>query len=106
MHQFLKFILEGNSTCFGQFLCPSSGVFHCTQSNVIYHTGFQTAHEQDQAVPARGPVRNMYSSFQNKFEKLVHQVGFIIRNLSCLLMLFYILVTGISKVLWIKQTFC
>jgi len=27
MHSFLKFILEGNSTCFGQFLCPSSGVF-------------------------------------------------------------------------------
>jgi len=22
-----------NSTCFGQFLCPSSGVFHCTHSN-------------------------------------------------------------------------
>ena len=31
MHQFLKFILEGNPTCFRQFLCPSSGVFHCTQ---------------------------------------------------------------------------
>ena len=27
----LKFILEWNSTCFGQFLCPSSGVFHCAQ---------------------------------------------------------------------------
>jgi len=24
MHQFLKFILEWNSTCFGQFLCPPS----------------------------------------------------------------------------------
>jgi hypothetical protein len=31
MNQFLKFILEGNSTCLRQFLCPSSGVFHCTQ---------------------------------------------------------------------------
>jgi len=49
MHQFLKFILEGNSTCFGQFLYPSSGVFHCTHSNDICHTGFQTANEQDQA---------------------------------------------------------
>jgi hypothetical protein len=48
MHQFLKFILEENSTCFGQFLCPSSGVFHRTYSNGICHTGFQTAHEQDQ----------------------------------------------------------
>jgi hypothetical protein len=27
------------STCFGQFLCPSSGVIHCTLSNGICHTG-------------------------------------------------------------------
>jgi hypothetical protein len=33
MHKFPKFILEWNSTCFGQFLCPSSGVIHCTLSN-------------------------------------------------------------------------
>jgi hypothetical protein len=26
MHQFHKFILAWNSTCYGQFLCPSSGV--------------------------------------------------------------------------------
>jgi len=48
MQQFLKFILEWNSTCFGQFLCPSSGVFHCTHSNGICHTGLLTACEQDQ----------------------------------------------------------
>ena len=35
-------------TCFGQFSCPSSGVFHCTQSNGICHTGLLTACEQDQ----------------------------------------------------------
>ena len=38
----------------GQFLCPSSGVFHCTHSNGICHTGLLTACEQDQdgtAVP-------------------------------------------------------
>ena len=35
--------LELNSTYFGQFLCPSSGVFHCTHSNVICHTGLPTA---------------------------------------------------------------
>ena len=29
--------LKWNSTCFGQFLCPSSGVFHCTHSNGICH---------------------------------------------------------------------
>jgi len=32
--------LEWNSTCFGQFLCPSSGVFHCKHSNGICHTGY------------------------------------------------------------------
>jgi len=33
--------------CFGQFLCPSSAVFHCTHSNGICHT----ACEQCQDVP-------------------------------------------------------
>ena len=47
-----KFISEGNSTCFGQFLCPSSGVFHCTHSNGICHTGLLTACKQDQYVPS------------------------------------------------------
>ena len=32
MHQFHKFILSWNSTCFGQLVCPSSGVYsHYTQ---------------------------------------------------------------------------
>jgi len=30
--------LEWNATCFGQFLCPPSGVFHCTHCNSICHT--------------------------------------------------------------------
>jgi hypothetical protein len=45
---FSNLFLERNSTCFGQFLCPSSGVFHCTNSNGICHTGLLTACEQDQ----------------------------------------------------------
>jgi hypothetical protein len=48
VHYFLKFILEWNSTCFGQFLCPSSGVFHCTHNNGVRHTILQTACEQGQ----------------------------------------------------------
>jgi hypothetical protein len=48
MHQFLNCIFEWNSTCFVQFLCPSSGVIHCTLSNGICHTGLQTAFEQQQ----------------------------------------------------------
>ena len=43
-----NFILEWNSTCFVQFLCPSSGVFHCKSNNGICHT----ACEQDKDVPS------------------------------------------------------
>jgi len=91
---FSNLFLEWNSTCFGQFLCPSSGVFHCTDSC-----------EQDQDVSARKLSVNLYDipllcvqwktpdgqrncpkhveyHSKNKFEKLVHLVGFIVRNLS------------------------
>jgi hypothetical protein len=37
---------------FGQFLCPSSGVFHCTHSNGICHTSLLTACEQEHMPPA------------------------------------------------------
>ena len=40
---FSNFFLKWNSTCFGQFLCPSSGVFHCTHSNLLCHTSLLTA---------------------------------------------------------------
>ena len=42
MHQFHTFSLSWNSTCFGQFACPSSGVYSLytqQQSNGICHTG-------------------------------------------------------------------
>jgi hypothetical protein len=48
---FSNLFLEWNSTCFGQFLCPLSWVFHRTHSSGICHTGMQTACEQDQDVP-------------------------------------------------------
>jgi hypothetical protein len=43
-----KFILVRNSTCFGHFLCLSSGVFHCTFGTVTCYTGLTTACVQDQ----------------------------------------------------------
>ena len=52
---FSNLCLEWKSTYFGQLLCPSSGVFHCTHSNCICHTGLLRACEQDQdgtAVPS------------------------------------------------------
>ena len=107
MQTFLKFILERNTTCFGQFLCPSSGVFHCTHGNGICHTDLQTAHEQDQdgtswscslavcktvwhiPLPCvqwktpdggqRNCLKHVEFHSKNKFEKLVHLVGFIIK---------------------------
>jgi len=107
---FSNLFLEWNSTCCGQFLCPSSGVFHCTHSSDICHTGLLTACKQDQdgaswscLQAASKPVwhisllcvrwktpddgqRNCLKHVEfyskNKFEKLVHLVGFIIRNLT------------------------
>ena len=46
--KFSNLFLEWNSTCFREFLCPSSGVFHCTHSNGTCHKGLLTACEQDQ----------------------------------------------------------
>ena len=36
-------LFRNETTCFGHFLCPSLGVFHCTHSNGICHTGLLTA---------------------------------------------------------------
>ena len=62
MGQFLKFVLEGNSTCFGQFLCPSSGVFHCAHSSDICHSSLQARSvrsilKQNQDVPSWSRIR-------------------------------------------------
>ena len=97
---FSNSFLEWNSTCFGQFLCPSSGVFHCTHSNGMlyrfadsYRAGSGSC---SQAVcisvwripllcvqwktPDDGqrncPKRVEFHS-KNEFEKLVHLVDFI-----------------------------
>ena len=97
--------LEENSTCFGQFLCPSSGVFHCTHSNSYFirfadslWAGSTPSWSCSQAVSKpvwhkpllcvqwktpddgqRNCPKHVEFSSKNKFEKLVHQVSFIIR---------------------------
>ena len=100
---FSNLFLEWKSTCFEQFLCPSSGVFHCTHSNGIRHTGLLTACEQKQMLMHTScqqtymtytivvcTVKNSWwwteelseicgFNFKSKFEKLVHLVNFIIR---------------------------
>ena len=62
---FSNLFLEWNSACFRQFLCPSSGVFHCTHSNGrklsvnlydIYHC---CVYSEKLLMMDRGTVRNM-----------------------------------------------
>jgi hypothetical protein len=107
---FSNFFLEWNSTCFGQFLSPSSEVFHYTHRKGICHTVLLTACEQDQggiswscSQAVRKPIlhipllcvqwktpdggqrncpKHVEFHSKNKFQKLVHLFGFIIRNLS------------------------
>jgi hypothetical protein len=100
--------LEWNSTCFGQFLCPSSGVFHCSHGNGIcyftvhtanlyniYHCCVYSSCQQicitctiavcTVKTPNDGEktcLKHVEFHSKNKFENLVHLVGFIIRNLS------------------------
>ena len=42
---FPNLFLSRNSTYFGQFLCPSSGVLHCTFGTGICHAGLMTWHD-------------------------------------------------------------
>jgi hypothetical protein len=44
---FPNLLLSRNSTCFGQFLCPSSGVFHCKFVTGICHANLMTAFKHD-----------------------------------------------------------
>jgi len=57
--------------------------FHCTHSNGICHTDLLKACEQDQDGPDDGqrncPKHIEFYFQKNKFEKLVHLVGFITR---------------------------
>jgi len=57
--------------------------FHCTHSIGICLTGLLTACEQDQDGTKFRPDPDS----KNKFEKLVHLVGFIIRKMSLVFVL-------------------
>ena len=91
----LNLFLEWNSTCFGQFLCPSSGVFYYTHSNVLYHKILLTAVSKilwqitfpcvQWKIPDDGQrncPKHVEFHFKTKFDKLVHLVGFIIRKVK------------------------
>jgi len=62
-----------------QFLCPSSRVFYCTHSNGVCHTGLLCVQWKTPVDGQRNCLKHVEFYSKNKFEKLVHLVGFIIR---------------------------
>jgi len=105
MHQFHKFILLWNSTCFGHFVCPSSGVFsqYAQQCCMSYRfvDSFRARQSWSCSKAVYKPVWNTTLlsvqwknswwwtdelsetcrvSWQNKFVKLVHLFGFITKK--------------------------
>jgi hypothetical protein len=105
MHQFHKFTPVWNSTCFGQFLCPSSAVYSLytrhwytscrfvdsfragtvwSCSKVIYRTVWHIPLPSVQWINSWWWAEELSKicrfSCQNKFVNLVHLVGFIIKK--------------------------
>jgi len=103
---FSNLFLDWNSTCFGQFLCPSSGIWHCTNSKryMSYRFWCLLASGIRILTPLASSHQNLYDTYhccvyskktpdngqrncpkhvefysKNKFEILVHLVGFIVR---------------------------
>jgi len=96
MHQFQKFILAWNSTCFGQFLCLSSGVYSlytqqwyttyvihvCRQAvyKLVWHITLLSVQKINSWWWTEGLSETSRVSCQNKFVKLVHLVCFIAKK--------------------------
>ena len=107
MHWFHKFISAWNSTCFGQFLCPSSGVYSLyTQrwympyrfvdsfrkgsgwnsvtswscSKAAWHTPLLSVRWINSWWWTEELSETCRISCQNRFVKSVHLVGFIIKK--------------------------
>ena len=72
---FSNLFLEWNSTCFRQFLCPSSGIYNCTHRNSYMSNRFWWLLASKQSPK---PKHVEFHS-KSKFEKLVYLAGFIIR---------------------------
>jgi len=68
-----------NSTCFGQFLCAPSGVFHCTHSKTVWYIPLWRVQWKTPDDAQRNCPKHVDFNSKNKFEKLVHLVGFVIR---------------------------
>jgi hypothetical protein len=73
------------TTCFGKFLCPSSGIFHCTFGTGICHAGLMTYTSVECTVEnswwwAEELPETCRAYWQNKFWKLVHLLILVKRN--------------------------
>jgi len=95
MHQFPKFTPAWNSTCFGQFLCTSSGVYSlyarhwfmlyrwtswsCSKAvyKPVWHTLVPSIQRINYWWCAEELRETCRVSCRSKFGKLVHLVGFI-----------------------------
>jgi hypothetical protein len=107
MHQFAKFTPAWNSTCSGQFLCPSSGVYSLHTRHRYMSYGFEDNFRAGPGWPCSKvvfktvwhiPVPSVQwinswwwteelpgtcrFSCRSKFGKLVHLVGFIIKKVK------------------------
>jgi hypothetical protein len=107
MHQFPKFTPAWSSTCFGQLLCPSSGVYSqytrhwymsytfvdsfraapswsCSKAvyKPVWHTPVPSVQWINSWWWAEELLETCRVSCQNKFGKLVRLVGFIIKKFT------------------------
>ena len=73
---FSNLLLKLNSIYFGQFLCTSLGVFECTHSSGIWHTGLLCLQWKTPDDRQRNCPKHVEFHLKNKFEKLVHLVSF------------------------------
>jgi hypothetical protein len=70
--------LEWNSTCFGQFLCLSSRVLHCTHIKPVQHIPLLCVQCRTPDDGQRNCPKHVEFYSKNKYEKIVHLVGFIV----------------------------
>ena len=132
MHQFHKFILSWNSTCFGQLVCPSSGVYSLYTQRWYMSYRFVDSFRAGPGLNwfHPGPASMTYVhtpslsvqwinswwwtdklsetctvSWQNKFVKLVHLVGFIIKKSNLEQHLFYFIHSGSCPDLYLTVVF-
>jgi hypothetical protein len=79
---FSNLFLEWNSICFGQFSCPSVSSWSCSQavSKPVWHILLLCVQWKTPDDEQRNRPKHLDFHSKNKFEKLVHLVGFSIRK--------------------------